>query len=74
MLNSGLKKCRHGALIVELCNQLRSTKTDAQSVMNWTVVGQQKVDNTSELRQSTVVVYHRIVKLCVQQSFLARVS
>jgi len=35
-----------------MCYQLSSRKVDAQSVTNWTV------DNTSELRRSTAVVYH----------------
>jgi len=43
-----------GTSIVETCYQLSSRKADAQSVINWTVV----VDNTSELRRQTTVVYH----------------
>jgi len=39
-LNSGLRKFRHGISIVEACYQLSSRKVDAQSVMNWAVVGQ----------------------------------
>ena len=39
-LNSGLRKFRHGISIVETCYQLSSSKLDAQSVINWTVVGQ----------------------------------
>ena len=35
-LNSGLRKFRH----LEACYQLSSRKVDAQSVMNWAVVGQ----------------------------------
>jgi len=30
----------HGMSIVETCYQLSSRKVDAQSVINWTVVGQ----------------------------------
>ena len=40
VLNSGLKEFRHGILIVETCYQLSSRKVDAQSVINWAVVGQ----------------------------------
>jgi len=40
VLNSGLKKFRHGISIVETCYQLNSKKVDAQSVINWAVVGQ----------------------------------
>ena len=36
----GLKKIRHGISIVETCYQFSSRKVDAQSVMNWIVVGQ----------------------------------
>ena len=40
VLNFGLKKFRHGISIVETCYQLSSKKVDAQSVINWAVVGQ----------------------------------
>ena len=40
VLNSGLRKFRHGISIVETCHQLSSAKVDAQSVINWAVVGQ----------------------------------
>ena len=40
VLNSGLRKFRHGMSIVEMCYQLSSRKVDAQSVMNWAIVGQ----------------------------------
>ena len=40
------------------CCQLSSRKVDAQSVINWTVVGQ-LINNTSELRRSTTLVYRR---------------
>jgi len=38
--NSRLRKFRHGISIVETCYRLSSTKVDAQSMKNWTVVGQ----------------------------------
>ena len=38
--NSGLTKFRHGISIVEGCYQLSWRKVDAQSVINWAVVGQ----------------------------------
>ena len=41
VLNSGLRKFRHGISIVETCYQLNSRKVDAHSVINWAVVGQQ---------------------------------
>jgi len=40
VLNSGLRKFRHGISIVETCYLLSSRKVDAQSVINWTVVRQ----------------------------------
>jgi len=39
-LNSGLRKFRHSASIVEARYQLSSRKVDAQSAINWAVVGQ----------------------------------
>ena len=33
---------RHGISIIEMCYRLRSRKVDAQSVTNWTIVGQLK--------------------------------
>ena len=40
VLKSGFRKFRHGISIVETCYQLSSRKVDAQSVINWAVVGQ----------------------------------
>jgi len=40
VLNSGLRKFRHGISIVEPCYQLSSRKVDAPSMINWAVVGQ----------------------------------
>jgi len=40
VVNSGLRKFRHGISIVETCYRLSSRKVDAQSVINWAVVGQ----------------------------------
>jgi len=40
VLNSGLRKLRHGISIVETCYQLSSKKVDAHCVINWAVVGQ----------------------------------
>ena len=54
---TSLWKFRHDISIVETFYWLHSsTKVDAQSLINWTVVGHQ-VDNTSELRRLTTVVY-----------------
>ena len=74
VLNSGLKKFRHGISIVETCYQLSLRKVDAQSAINWTVVGQQ-VDNTS-IRSPTLDHYSLslIVKRCLQHDFVARVN
>ena len=73
--NSGLRKFRHGISIVEARYQLCSRKVDAQSVINWAVVGQLRVyvDNTSELRRSTNAFY-RTVKLCLRHEFVTRVN
>jgi len=40
VLKSGLRKFRHGISMVETCYQLSSRKVDAQSVIDWAVVGQ----------------------------------
>jgi len=40
ILKFGLRKFRHGISIAETCYQLSSRKVDAQSVINWAVVGQ----------------------------------
>jgi len=40
VLKSGLRKFRHGISITETCYQLSSRKVNAQSVINWAVVGQ----------------------------------
>jgi len=38
--NFGLRKLCFGIAIAETCYQLSSRKVDAQSVINWTVIGQ----------------------------------
>jgi len=70
--NSGLRKFRHRISIVESCYRLRSVKVDVQSVIDWTVVGQ--VDNTSELRRSTAVAYHRWSSTSVYSTIPSRGS
>ena len=40
VLNSGLRKFRCSISIVETYYQLSSRKVDAQSVINWAIVGQ----------------------------------
>ena len=40
LLNSEFRKFCHSISIVETCYQLISRKVDAQSVINWAVVGQ----------------------------------
>ena len=55
-----------------MCYQLRLTKVDAQSAINWTVVSQLKVDNSWDLRQSTALITV-LVKLCLQHDSVARV-
>jgi len=40
VLNAGVRKFRHGTSIVATRCQLRSRKADAQSVTDWTVIGQ----------------------------------
>ena len=61
---------RFGVSIVETCYRLSSTKMDAQSVINWTVVGQ-LVDNAdSELRQFIIV----IIKLHLQHDSVVSIS
>jgi len=41
VLNSRFKKVRHCILIIKTCYQLSSSKVDAQSVIIWTIFGQQ---------------------------------
>ena len=56
--NSGHENFRHGISIVETCYQLSSRKVDAQSVINWTVIGQLR---SQYLRAPTIdqyIVYH----------------
>jgi len=36
---SGHRKFRHDRYIVEMCHELCSTKVDAQSMINWIVIG-----------------------------------
>ena len=43
VLNSGLRKCRHGISIVETCYQLSSRKVDAQSCVE---IGKISTDTT----------------------------
>jgi len=56
VLTSGLRKFRHGISIVETWYQLSSRKEDAQSVINWAVVGQLS-RQYPEVRRSTTIVY-----------------
>jgi len=56
--------------IVEACYQHSSRKVDAQSVINWTVVGQLPPSSDAQPLQFIA----QIVKLCVQHDFVARVN
>ena len=55
--------------IVEACYQHSSRKVDAQSVINWTVVGQLPPSSDAQPLQFIA----QIVKLCVQHDFVARI-
>jgi len=69
VLNSGLRRFRHGISIVETCYQLSSRKVDPQSVKNWTVVGQLSrqylraptLDHYSLSHRSSSTVYSTIL-------------
>ena len=69
VLNSGLRKFRHGISIVETCYQLSSRKVDAQSVINWAVVDQLSryyppaptLDHCSLSHRSSSAVYSTIL-------------
>jgi len=61
---------RFGVSIVETCYRLSSTKMDAQSVINWTVVGQLVDKADSELRQFIIV----IIKLHLQHDSVVSIS
>jgi len=56
--NSGLRKFCFGISIVEACYRLSLTKVDAQSMINWTVVGQLSWQYLWA-RTLDAVVYHR---------------
>jgi len=63
VLNSGLRKFRHGISIVETCYQLSTRKVDAHSVINWAVVGQltPTLDHYSLSHRSSSAVYSTIL-------------
>ena len=65
VLKSGLRKFCHGISMVETCYQLSSRKVDAQSVINWAVVGQLSrvptLDHYSLLHGSSSAVYSTIL-------------
>jgi len=67
VLNSGVRKFRHGIsiVIVETCYQLSSRKVDAPSVINWAVVGQLSraptLDHYSLSHRSSSAVYSTIL-------------
>jgi len=69
VLNSGVRKFRHGISIVETCYRLSSRKVDAQSVINWTVVCQLSrwylraptLDRCSLSHRSSSAVYSMIL-------------
>jgi len=60
-----------GKSIVETCCRLSSSKVDAQSVINWTVVGQL---SWQYLRRPTASLSPVIVKLCPRHDSVARAS
>jgi len=60
-----------GKSIVETCCRLSSSKVDAQSVINWTVVGQL---SWQYLRRPTASLSPVIVKFCPRHDSVARVS
>jgi len=70
---SGLRKFCFGLSSVETCYRLSSRKVDAQSVTNWTGVGQL---SWQCLRAPTLVHYFitEIIKLCLQYYSVARVN
>jgi len=63
VVNSGLRKFRHGISIVKTCYQLSSRKVDAPSVINWAVVGQltPTLDHYSLSHRSSSAVYSTIL-------------
>ena len=68
-LNSGVRKFCHGISIVETCYQLSLSKVDAQSMINWAVVGQLSrwylwaptLDHFSLSHRSSSAVYSTIL-------------
>jgi len=61
--HSGFRKFRHDRSIVETCYQLSSTKVDAQSVINWTVVGQ------LSWQYNTKIIQYKICKASCCRGF-----
>ena len=69
VLKSGLRKFCHGISMVETCYQLSLRKVDAQSVINWAVVGQLSrqylraptLDHYSLSHRSSSAVYSTIL-------------
>ena len=59
VLNSRLRKFRHGISIVEMYYQLSSRKVDAQSVINWT---KDEKQNSQFLRKSHYFKGYKISK------------
>ena len=56
----------------ESCYQLSSRKVDAQSVINWAIVGKLIIPPSSDARPLLFIT--EIVKLCLQHDFAARVN
>ena len=68
--NSGLRKFCIGISIVELS----STKVDATSVINWTVVGQLSWQYLRAPTLDRCSLSHVIVEFCLQHDSVARVT
>ena len=65
--HSGLRKICFGVSIVETCYQLSSRKADAQSVINWAVVGQLSQQYLGALMLNHYSLLQVIVELRLQR-------
>jgi len=72
--NSRLRKFCLGISIVETCYRLSSTKVDAPSVINWTVIGQLSWQYLRAPTLDCSSLSQVIVKLCLQHDSVAWVS
>jgi len=65
------RKFRHGISIAEMCYRVSSRKVDAQSVINWAVVGQLSWQYLRAPTLDRCSLSHVIITLCIQHDFFS---